>query len=49
MGNNRGSFILKGGVVVSQKGEKVILNKKSLNLFGKYLNLDFSKIINTFS
>ena len=49
MGSNSGSFTLKGGAVVSQKGTKVTLSKKSLNIVGKNLNLDFSKMTATLS
>ena len=46
---NSGSFTVKGGAVVSQKGAKVNLNKSSINLIGKHLNLDFSKMTATLS
>jgi hypothetical protein len=47
MGSNSGSFTLKGGAVISQKGTTVNLNQSSLNLVGKNLNLDFSTMTAT--
>ena len=47
IGSNSGSFTMKGGVVVSQKGTKVNLSQNTFSLVGKNLNFNFSTMTAT--